>query len=388
MISESTEPVYAGATAKTVPGREVQLAHFDERLALMVDLHEFIGRIRVDVAPRGVGKTSLLRQAQRRFEARKVATIWVTAGEEQALTDAIIAEIRTAASTWGPGAKRALIDSLDGVGVSLGVPGIAKVDATWSKGNAVHPGARAFEAVIRSAVDAAESKGHTGIAIFIDEIQSADPESLRTISYAWQHLQSEGRDVPAAIFCAGLPNSAEVIGSKVTFTERFEYRPLKRLDDDAVRLALVPPARQLGVDWETNALQQAVAHAEGYPHKVQLIGHAAWIASGLPIPGSLITRQHVAAAVIDADEQMDELFRGRWRNSTPVERAFMSAMAELGDGDVLRSGIASALGLSSNDLSPTRANLIEKGFIEAAGRGMLRFTVPGFGSYLRERVDE
>ncbi len=81
----------------------------------------------------------------------------------------------------------------------------------------------------------------TGRVLRVDEIQSADVDSLRTISYAWQHLQSDGRDVPAAIFSAGLPNSAEVIGSTVTFTERFEYRPLKRLDDDAVRLALVPP---------------------------------------------------------------------------------------------------------------------------------------------------
>ncbi len=108
------------------------------------------------------------------------------------------------------------------------------------------------------------------------------------------------------------------------------------------------------------AIQQAVTHSEGYPYKVQLIGHAAWIAAGLSAPGSVITNQHVGTALIDADEPMDELFRGRWRNSTPVERAFTSAMAGDGDGDVLRSGIASVLALSSNDLSPTRANLIER----------------------------
>lgn len=49
-------------------------------------------------------------------------------------------------------------------------------------------------------------------------------------------LQSEGLKVPAAIFDAGLRNSAEAIGSKVTFTKRFECRPLVRLDGDAVRL--------------------------------------------------------------------------------------------------------------------------------------------------------
>lgn len=34
------------------------------------------------------------------------------------------------------------------------------------------------------------------------------------------------------------------------------------------------------------------------------------------------------------------------------------------------------------------SKLHRKKFIEATGRGILRFTVPGFGGYLRERVDE
>jgi len=56
----------------------------DERLSYMIDLRRLVGRIRVDVAARGIGKTSLLREVQRRAEARGALTLWVTAGEDWA----------------------------------------------------------------------------------------------------------------------------------------------------------------------------------------------------------------------------------------------------------------------------------------------------------------
>ena len=51
------------------------------------------------------------------------------------------------------------------------------------------------------------------VVFFVDEIQSADADGLRTSAYAWQHLQSEGSDLPAAVFAAGPPNSPEVIAA-------------------------------------------------------------------------------------------------------------------------------------------------------------------------------
>lgn len=57
-------------------------------------------------------------------------------------------------------------------------------------------GSRAFEALVRAD---AQTEGRSGLVILVDEIQSADPEGLRTLAYAWQHLQAEGEDVPAAV---------------------------------------------------------------------------------------------------------------------------------------------------------------------------------------------
>ena len=52
-------------------------------------------------------------------------------------------------------------------------------------------------------------------------------------------------------------------------------------------------------------------------------------------------------------------------------------------GAVLRASVAAELNRSSLSLGPTRDRLIDKGVVEVAGHGLLRFTLPGFGSYVR-----
>jgi ATP/maltotriose-dependent transcriptional regulator MalT len=79
-MTQST-PYTPGVVARALSGREQQLGVCDERALLISELQQFVGRIRVEVAPRGMGKTSLLRQAQKKMENNSIATSWVTAGE-------------------------------------------------------------------------------------------------------------------------------------------------------------------------------------------------------------------------------------------------------------------------------------------------------------------
>lgn len=115
--------------------------------------------------------------------------------------------------------------------VGVGVPGLAQVEATWATDQqlAAGPsGVREFEGVIRETVTLARRERHTGLVLLVDEIQAGDAGGLRTLAYAWQHLQAEGNDVPTAVFSAGLPNRPEATGAVVTFSERFAYRPAHR----------------------------------------------------------------------------------------------------------------------------------------------------------------
>lgn len=383
-----TSPYTPGVVARTVPGREQQLGVYEERALLISELQLLIGRIRVEVAPRGMGKTSLLRQAQKKMQNNHIATIWVTAGEDPGLLTSIYSELRKLSNGWRGATKTALLDSMQSAAATVGVPGVAKIEAKWDRtSKVVSTGAREFKAIIRAAVAAAHQHKKTGLAIFVDEVQASDAESLRTISYAWQHLQAEGTDVAAGLFAAGLPKSADEITSTVTFSERFEFRQLHLIEPEAVKLALALPAKKLGVIWTAAALDFAVEHAEGYPHKVQLIGEGSWAAAGRPDPGTQIEYADVVAGLIDATEQMDNLYRTRWRNSSPQERSFLVAMAEAPE-PILRTDVARSMGFTSDEISAVRARLIQKGYIEAAGHGKLAFTVPGFGDWLRNRLDE
>ena len=381
-------PYTPGEVARAVPGRAVQLAQMDERLSYMIDLQRLVGRVRVDVAARGIGKTSMLREAQRRAQARGALTIWVTAGEQLGLTAAIAREIARTCDDWKDEARGRLPDLLERLTVSVGVPGVARMEATWSHSQPrPTQGVREFEDAIRATVTGAQHEGHRGLVVFIDEIQSADDDGLRTLAYGWQHLQTEGSDLPAAVFAAGLPNSPEVIADVVTFSERFAYRPLERLSAQAAQIALGAPARALGVAWERAALDHAVQIVQGYPYTLQLLGDATWAAAGYPDAGARFTDEHVPYGERAIQSDLAALFRARWEQATTAEQRFMQAMAALGDGPVRRGDIATAVGATSDELSMPRARLIDKGLVEVAGRGELDFTIPGFAEYVRSRTD-
>jgi hypothetical protein len=382
-------PYTPGEVAREVPGRAIQLAQVDERLSYMIDLGRLLGRIRIDVAARGIGKTSLLREMQRRAEARGALTTWVTAGESGGLVPGVAAELHRVSSTWRGEAGKKLREAASRLTVTVGVPGVAQIEARpRNPRDTPVRGVREFELAVRDAVAGARRHDATGFVLFIDEIQSADPDGLRTLAYAWQHLQSEAPDLPAGVFAAGLPTSPEVIASVVTFSERFAYRPLGRLDVDAAMLALVNPARARGVEWDREALDGAVATAQGFPYSLQLIGDAAWSAAGHPDAGAVVNLSHVEQGRAAMAVDLDALFRSRWVNATPAERRFIRVMAELGgDTPVQRADLATRMGASTEELSVPRARLLDKGLVQTAGRGRLEFTIPGFADYVLNRAE-
>jgi hypothetical protein len=227
------------------------------------------------------------------------------------------------------------------------------------------------------------------LVLFIDEIQDADPGGIRTLAYAWQHLQSEDPELHAAVFAAGLPSSPETLAAAVTFSERlFAYRQLGYLDEDAARVALAGPATAQGVTWEPEALAAAVDIAQGYPYFLQLVGETAWQAAGHPDRGGRINVDHVRAGQPAMREDLDALFRARWEKATALEQRLMRAMAQLGDSPAQRGDIARLMSATSDEVSVPRQRLIDKGLIEAAGRGQLAFPIPGFAAYVRNHTDE
>jgi hypothetical protein len=275
--------------------------------------------------------------------------------------------------------------------VKGGVPGVASIEAAWiatDSGRRARGATREFEDLIVATAEATLARRHAGLVILVDEVQAADPASLRTVSYAWQHFQSERWNLPVALFAAGLPESVGVINAAVSNSERFAYRQLKDLPPDAVAVALANPARQLGIGWSADAIDAAVRYAAGYPHTVQLIGENSWRHAGFPDPGATIRREHVEAAAADVEQDLRELFTARLSKVTrQAELEFVLAMASLGDGPVRRSAIAATLDKPSDALGVPRGRLIGAGIITDSSHGFLEFTVPGFAAFVREAHD-
>lgn len=385
-------PYTPGEIAREVPGREVQLAEIGERLAYMTQLGRLVGRIRVDHGPRGSGKTSLLRHVQHRAEEAGAGTVWVTAGADP-LAAALGEELQRAAGRWAPAHHGRVREALGQVEVSAGagVPGVASVQASWRgqpTGGAVTASprqstVRAFEDLILAVHQAAADAGRTGLVLFIDEIQAADPLGLRILAYAWAHFQAERPDVPAAVFAAGLPDSAAVINEAVSNTERLAYRQLERLSHDATLLALAGPARSLGVTWDGPALEGAA----GYPHLVQLVADNAWKHAALPDPGQAITGAHVDAAIRSAATDIAQLYDARLSRIRPSDLRLVQALAQLGDGPARRADIAAIMNVSTDAIGVARARLIAAGIISTADYGSVEFTIPGFAAHVRDHFD-
>lgn len=370
-------PYTPGEVAREVPGREAQLQQIGGMLTLPALHGRFSGRIRVDVGPRGVGKTSLLRRVHEDAILLGLAPVYVTAGNGP-LAAVLADEARSLVSSWG--ATNASADWLDRLSITLGVPGVAQVRADTSPGVSSPQATRAFRELIENTSKEALNQGLKGIAVLVDELQDADAVGLRTIAYAWQELQ--GSRTPAVFIAAGLSHTADIVTAAVTSAERFQFRTMRDLEDHEVREALTQPAADLGVRWETPALQEVVRRTQGYPYAVQLWGDAMWLAAGSPDREGVIRADVIDEAQDSVDQDMSAMHRARWSKASPREREVLSVMAHLGSTGVARSDIADALGVTSGALGTVRRSLLDKGIIQIAGHGLLSFTAPGFAEHV------
>ncbi|WP_435749004.1 hypothetical protein [Microbacterium sp. PMB16] len=333
-----------------------------------------------------MGKTSLLREAERIFARHGIAAIWVTANQDENLLLTVLDEMRKLV----PASKAAdVLNSIDSATLTLNA-GVMKGSITVKpkKKDAVTASASSGKAFIAAFVNVTRAlldEGGNGLVILVDEIQSADKPSLRAIANAWQEMKSSPSRVPSGLFTVGLPGSQDHINSAVTFSERFDFSEVFGLDSGGVVTALADPAHTLGVSWGRPALQVAVREAKGYAYKVQLIGDETWKTAGYPDPGSSITAQHIADALPQVEVHMETLFRARWRSASSKQRELLSAIAELGGRDVKREDIAARLGVTTQSISMARDGLLRRGIIDATRHGRVSFTVPGFTEWILEQ---
>lgn len=377
-------PYTPGSLPEYLAGRGRERDLIRDRITRLSALGRSGGPLLAFHAPRGLGKTSLLRMAQRDALAEGYLTVWVTGRDDQPMSPGL-AQALSAAVTEQPFGDRAkrLLHRLDQVQVEFGIPG-AKIGAKVSAPETPLPPVSAvIEELLEDAGKFARNHDHKGLVVFVDEFHEAQVPDRKSLLIALQHFDGDPDGCPVAVIAAGLPSMPAAVTEAATFGERSRFVELGLLRDVAVAEALRVPAEHHGIIWEDDAVEAAIAIAGGYPHKVQLIGQTAWEIARPDLGGHILVG-HVRQAEEEVEEQMFGLFRTRLARVTPEQRRLLVAMAEFGEDSAARSEIASRLGVNTNALSRPRQELIDRGLIEAAGHGRLRFTIPGFGAYVRD----
>ncbi|HEX4833108.1 MAG TPA: ATP-binding protein [Trebonia sp.] len=220
-----------------------------------------------------------------------------------------------------------------------------------------------------------------GIALFVDEMQDIPPVDVSALCAACHELSQVGG--PLIVVGAGLPHVPSVLSASKSYSERlFRYARIDRLDREAADQALIAPAEREDVIFKQEALDELYAAADGYPYFVQAYGKVTWdVAAASPVAAA-----DVLVAAPEAEGELAVGFFGsRYERATPAEREYMRAMAAIGDEPVPTSAVAEELGRKPSSLSPSRDGLIKKGLIYSSERGLIAFTVPHFGRFLRSQ---
>ena len=224
-----------------------------------------------------------------------------------------------------------------------------------------------------------------GIAIFIDEMQDLMPDDISALCASCHEVSQQG--APLVVVGAGLPHLPAVLSASKSYSERlFRYARIDRLEREAADTALRRPARDEDADFTEDALDIMYETTAGYPYFVQAYGKVAWDVA----PASPITGADVRVAAPEAEAELAVGFFGsRYERATPAEREYLRAMADVADGgadDAVPTGsVAEALQRNPQSLSPARDALLKKGLVYSGQRGLISFTVPHFGRYLRQQ---
>ncbi|PKO61041.1 MAG: AAA family ATPase [Betaproteobacteria bacterium HGW-Betaproteobacteria-18] len=342
------------------------------------------------VGLRGVGKTVLLDQMRSDAEASGIHTIRIEAPENRSLPALLAPALRLALLRLSQieSAKEFAQKSL------RALAGFAKVlkfkfqdievgiDFEPERGLADNGDLESDLTALFVEVGHAAKAAKTVLVIFIDELQYIKQlEFAALISALHRCTQMK---LPITVVGAGLPQLLSLAGEAKSYAERlFDYPIVDKLDRPAAEAAIRKPAKNLNVDYDDAAVERIIFYTQGYPYFLQEWGKHAWdIAQSSPITADNVEKaSQLTVAALD-----ESFFRVRLERTTPAEKRYLRAMADLGPGPHRSGDIAQHMNKKANSFGPVRSSLISKGIVWSPVHGDTAFTVPLFHDYLIRTV--
>ena len=338
------------------------------------------------VGLRGVGKTVLLDRIREDAEANGIHALRIEAPEGRSLPASLAPQLRLALLKLSSreAAKQMAQRALRGLAGFAGALKVKFQDIEVGLDLEPEPGLADtgdLEADLQDLLEvvgnAAKADGSC-LTLFVDELQYVKEDELAALITAL-HRTSQRR-LPVTMVGAGLPQVRGRVGKAKSYAERlFEFSEIGALPPDDARLAIAKPAKDEGVEIESNALDTIIAQTQCHPYFLQEWGKHVWdVAVGSPI-----TAANVEVASRQTIAELDEsFFRVRFDRLTPAEKRYLRAMAQLGVGPHRSGDIADVLGRRVTSLAPTRSQLINKGMVWSPSHGDTAFTVPMFDEFM------
>ncbi|WP_324642407.1 ATP-binding protein [Pseudarthrobacter sp. LT1] len=381
----------AGANPPVLVGRSDELASFKLLLARLARGRSEQSMIITGL--RGVGKTVLLGA----FRKEAISAGWavieieVSKHSDEDFRRQLAVEFRKALLEISPRAKwtdraRKAAGVLRSFTVSVDPEGKFTagfdVDAVEGQADSGELGVDLTDLFL--AVGEAARDHKTGLVLLFDEVQFLTKAQMEALIAALH--KTVQRDLPITMVGAGLPQIAELAGEAKSYSERlFKFPKIGMLDDNDAVEAITRPALDSGVTFEETASAEAVRLTGGYPYFLQEMGSAVWNLAN----DETITAQDVTDAHRYVEEKLDgSFFRVRLDRTTELEQAYLRAMAQLGPEPQLASDVAALLNRTSQQVSPTRSQLIDKGLLYTPNHGYAAFTVPHFDRFMMRAVPE
>lgn len=223
-------------------------------------------------------------------------------------------------------------------------------------------------------------KQKKGVVLFIDEVQYIKDDEFEALMEAIHRTNQ--KNYPIVIFSAGLPKIAKIAGDVKSYAERlFDFIEIDSLNNEEAKLALIEPAKRFQINYTDEAVNKIIEITQGYPYFLQEYGKWVWECKK---EESIIDIKIVNKAYDKFEQSLDKaFFLVRHDRATAREIEFMTAMVACEKLPCSTKEIANIMGESIQAISPLRAQLIHKGFIYAAKRGEVDFTVPQFDKYLK-----
>jgi len=381
----------AGAAPEIVVGR-------DDLLEAFTVLLQRLERGRTEQSMivtglRGVGKTVLLGRFGEiaRRAGWEVVEIEASKHDDARFRQAMFSQLKAALLHLSPRARwtergRRAAEVLSAFAVTVDQSGTFSVtwDVPAAEGAGDHGDLSMDLTDVFVALGEAAEEQERGVALLIDEVQFLGRTQLEALIQAVH--KTVQRRLPITFVGAGLPQIAELAGDAKSYAERlFTFPTVGSLDADDARAALVEPARIEGVTYDDDAVDLAIRITQGYPYFIQELGYQVWAVAN----DGRVTRADVATAREAYEAKLDSsFFRVRLDRTTPLQTAYLRAMAELGAKPQKAADVARVMGRESTQLGPTRAELIDMGLLYTPEHGYAAFTVPDFDAFMLRAVPE